>query len=493
MARSLTPDTHIPQNLQPTTWNPAKEARRVPDESLHYQSIREIGDRLRRRELSAVELTRATLERTERLNGTLNAFITIMAEKAMAQAEAADAALAAGTDLGPLHGVPISLKDLYQTAGVRTTGGSKILADWVPDTDATTTRLLNEAGAVVTGKNNLHEFAFGATNENPHYGPTRNPWNTAHIPGGSSGGSAAAVVAGLGWMSMGSDTGGSIRLPAALCGAVGIKPTYGLVSRAGVLPLSWSQDHCGPLTRTVEDAAISLNAVAGYDPADPASAKHPAQDYTAGLTGGVTGLRVGMLREYLGANVNPEIVAAVRAAALALEHLGARTEEISVPAVNQSDGAGMAISYSEAASIHEQWLRTNRDDYGADVLDRLTHAEKLTAVQYLKGQRARRVLVDRFIALFNTIDVLVTPSCPILAPTIPESRGNAPRAQLLGFTRLFNVLGLPAVSVPCGVSASGLPIGLQLIGRPFDDAGILRAAYAYEQDAGWHTRRPAVQ
>jgi aspartyl-tRNA(Asn)/glutamyl-tRNA(Gln) amidotransferase subunit A len=291
---------------------------------------------------------------------------------------------------------------------------------------------------------------------------------------------------------MGSDTGGSIRLPAALCGIVGIKPTYGRVSRAGVLPLSWSLDHCGPLTRTVEDAAIVLNAIAGPDPADPASADRPTSDLTAGLDGKVGGLRVGLLREYLGAGVQPEVAEMVRTAARTLEGLGMHVEEISVPGVAYGAGASLAILYSEAAAIHERWLRSRRADYGADVLERLSQGARLTATQYLKGQRARRVLVQRFTALFDRIDVLATPTTAILAPTIEESRGDAARASLLGFCRLFNVLGLPAVSVPCGFSPGGLPTGLQLVGRPFDEHTILRVAHAYEQQAGWHTRRPAL-
>jgi aspartyl-tRNA(Asn)/glutamyl-tRNA(Gln) amidotransferase subunit A len=464
----------------------------VPDEPLHYLTIRQVGERLRRRELSPVELTNAILDRAERLDGPLNAFITLTREQALAQAQAAERSLLAGKDLGPLHGIPISLKDLYQTVGVKTTGGSKILADWVPTTDATVTRKLQLAGAVVIGKNNLHEFAFGATNENPHYGPSRNPWHRERITGGSSGGSAAAVAAGLGYASMGSDTGGSIRLPAAFCGLVGVKPTYGLVSRAGVLPLSWSLDHCGPLTRTVEDAAIVLNAIVGHDHADPASASRVLPDLTTALDGRVQGIRVGLLREYLDEHVNPEVAAAVRTAANDLGRLGMRVEEVSVPEVVYGDGASIGILYGEAAAIHERWLATYRDQYGADVLERLEQGARMTATQYLKGQRARRVLVDRFAALFEQIDVLISPTVPILAPTIPESRGNAARAQLLGFTRLFNVLGLPTLSVPCGFSTGGLPIGLQVAGRPFEDLTILRVASAYERQAEWHGHRPAV-
>ena len=464
----------------------------MPDDSLHYLTIREAGERLKRRELSPVELTTAALDRAEALDGSLNAFITITRAEALDEARRSERALANGHNLGPLHGIPISLKDLYQTAGVKTTGGSKILADWVPDTDATVTRRLRQAGAIVIGKNNLHEFAYGATNENPHYGPSRNPWNQERITGGSSGGSAAAVAAGIGYASMGSDTGGSIRLPAALCGLVGVKPTYGLESRAGVLPLSWSLDHCGPLTRTVEDAAIIMNAVAGHDNADPASASRVTPDLTTALDGRISGLRIGLLREYIGQNVLPEVVDAVRAALGSLEGLGVSIDEVTVPEVTYRTGIVTAILFPEASTIHERWLKSRPEDYGADVLERLRHGQRLTGTQYLRGQQARRALMERFKVLFEGIDVLVTPTVPILAPTIPESRGHIARGQLLGFTQLFNVLGLPAVSVPCGFSRNGLPMGLQLVGRPFEEATLLQVAHTYEQQAGWYKHRPAV-
>ncbi|MGE3272033.1 MAG: amidase [Chloroflexota bacterium] len=464
----------------------------MADEPLHYQTIREVGERIRRRELSPVELTTAALDRAAALDGPLNMFITITRDEALAQARLAEKALLEGHYLGPLHGIPVSLKDLYQTAGIRTTGGSKILADWVPDTDATVTRRLRQAGAIVIGKNNLHEFAFGATNENPHYGPSRNPWNRERITGGSSGGSAAAVATGVGYASMGSDTGGSIRLPAALCGIVGIKPTYGLVSRSGVLPLSWSLDHCGPLTRTVEDGAIVMNAIVGHDRADPASASRVTPDLTTVLDGRIGGLRIGLLREYMGENVLPEIAAAVRTALRDLERVGATVEEISVPEVEFRTGAVTGILYPEAATIHERWLKNRSEEYGADVLERLRHGQRLTATQYLRGQQARRVLVDRFKSVFDRMDILVTPTVPILAPTLAESRGWVARGQLLGFTQIFNVLGLPAVSVPCGFSQNGLPMGMQLVGRPFDEATVLRVAHAYEQQGRWGSHRPAL-
>jgi aspartyl-tRNA(Asn)/glutamyl-tRNA(Gln) amidotransferase subunit A len=461
-------------------------------EKLHYLSIRELARRIRRRELSPVEVARATLERIDALDGALNSFITVMRDQALADAERAERAIRDGDELGPLHGIPIGLKDLYQTRGVRTTGGSPILADWVPDEDAAAVERLRRAGAILIGKNNLHEVAFGVTGENPHYGATRNPWDRERVPGGSSSGSAAAVAAGLCWASLGSDTGGSIRLPAALCGVVGLKPTYGRVSRHGILPLAWSLDHAGPLARTVDDVAIVMNAIAGYDRRDPASADRPAPDFAAGLDGGVEGLRIGLLDEYLGEGVEAVVADAVHGAAEVLRGLGARVEDVSVPVAAHALGASTAVLFAEAAAVHERWLSEHRDRYGADVRARLEMGARLSAIHYLKGQRARRVMLEAFTELFERVDVVASPTVPLPAPTFEEVRSEASRGGLVRFTRLFNLLGLPACSLPCGFSSGGLPIGLQLIGRPFDEQTVLRAAHAYEQRAGWSARRPPV-
>ena len=452
------------------------------DAELHALSIRELGEQFRRRTLSPVEVTRATLARIDALDGQLNSFITVMRDGALADAERAERALRDGDDLGPLQGVPIALKDLYQTRGVRTTGGSSILADCVPDEDAAVVERLRGAGAVLIGKNNLHEFAFGVTNENPHYGPTRNPHDPARVPGGSSGGSAAAVAAGLCWAALGSDTGGSIRLPAALCGVVGLKPTYGRVSRRGVLPLAWSMDHAGPLARTVEDVALVMQVIAGHDPRDPGSADRPTPDFAAGLDAGVAGLRVGLLREYLGDDVAPDVAAAVRAAVETLGGLGAHIEVVTVPAAAHALGASTAVLFAEAAAVHERWLADHRDRYGADVRERLEMGARLRAVHYLKGQRARRAMLDAFSDLFERVDLVATPTVPMVAPTFEEVRSEAGRGGLVRFTRLFNLLGLPACSQPCGASG-GLPIGLQLVGRPFEEPTVLRVARAYERAA----------
>ncbi|MFN8526097.1 MAG: amidase [Chloroflexota bacterium] len=457
---------------------------------LSFLSVRDVAQRVRTREVSPVELTRAALARIEALDPVLNTSITVMADAAMERARQTETALASGTYLGPLHGIPIGLKDLYQTAGVRTTGGSKILGNWVPAEDATVTALLEAAGAIVVAKQNMHELAFGVSNDNPHYGRARNPWNVEHSPGGSSGGSAAAVAAGLCYAAMGSDTGGSIRLPAAVCGVVGLKPTYGRVSRYGVLPLSWSMDHAGPFTRTVYDMALVMNAISGYDPRDPASAAQIAPDFTAGLAGTLNGVRIGVLTEYMRDDVPGDVRSAVAAAAGVLRGLGATVIDVSMPTAAHALAASTAILFSEAASVHERWLAERPQDYGTDVLMRLRSGAALKATHYLKGQRVRRLMLREFNGLFDRVDQVICPSVPSTALTWEQAATAAGRDTSVRFTRLFNVLGAPACSVPCGFGRNDLPIGLQIVGRAFDESGVLRVAHAYEQATDWHTRHP---
>ncbi|HWP28714.1 MAG TPA: amidase [Chloroflexota bacterium] len=458
-----------------------------------------LADRLRRRELSPVELTRVYLDRIAALDPTLRAFITVTAEQALAEAAAAEREIAAGQYRGPLHGIPLAFKDLFYTAGVRTTAGSRILADFVPAEDATVVARLRAAGALCLGKTNLEEFAYGATSINPHYGACRNPWDPARITGGSSGGSAAAVAAGLCAASLGTDSGGSIRQPAALCGLVGLKPTYGRVSRHGVVPLSWSQDHVGPMTRTVRDAALVLQAIAGHDPRDPASSPAPVPDYLAPLEAGVTGLRLALPRDFFFDHVDPAVEAAVRAAAGVLERQGATLEEVPFPQAAPAATAGATILFTEAAAYHEPWLRTRPQDYGPLVLARLRVGATLLATDYVKAQRARSRLVAQALALFERFDALLTPTVPIAAPRQDESVVRWPdgteediRGATLRYTRPFNLLGFPALSVPCGFTPDGLPIGLQIVGRPFAEATVLRVARAYEAATTWSERRPAL-
>jgi aspartyl-tRNA(Asn)/glutamyl-tRNA(Gln) amidotransferase subunit A len=459
-------------------------------DELCYLSIPEVAVRIANRELSCVEVTRAVLERIDAVDRRLNSYITVMVDQALDDAASADRAIERGANLGPLHGVPIGLKDLYQTRGVRTTGGSKILADWVPETDSTVTARLRRAGAIIVGKQNMHEFAFGVSTDNPHYGRALNPWSAGHSPGGSSGGSAAAVAAGLGYASMGSDTGGSIRMPASMCGVVGHKPTYGLVSRHGVLPLAWSMDHAGPFGRTVADVALVMNAIAGHDPRDPASANRIVVDYAASLEHGSNGMRIGVLSEYLGDDVAADVRAAVRASVDALAREGATIREVSMPTARYALGASTAMLFAEAAAVHERWLRERPADYGADVLDRLRAGARLSATHYLKGQRARRMMLDEATRLLENVDVLVCPSVPRGALPWELTATNDGRDASVRFTRLFNILGLPACSVPCGLGADGLPMGMQIVGRPFEDATVFRVARAHEIASGGFVRPP---
>jgi len=452
------------------------------------------------KEVSPVEVVRAFLERVAVLDGTLKSFITVGADAALAAARGAEAELVAGRAAGPLHGVPYAPKDLYNTKGVRTTGGSKILADFVPAEDATVVSRLRAAGAIVLGKLNMHEFAYGPEGLNAHYGDARNPWDArAHrVAGGSSSGSGVAVAAALAPGALGSDTGGSIRIPASLCGISGLKPTYGRVSRAGVLPLAWSMDHAGPMARTVADCALMLGAMAGYDPADPTTSVLPVPDYTAALTGEVKGLRVGLLRAHFTDVAAPEVRDAVLAAAKALERAGAVVDEVNLVEVARVAAASFAIVPAEALAYHAEWLRTRRADYQPDVRERLMLGAFVTGLQYVRGQQARQLLRQEVDGALERRDVLLAPATPISAPRLSEKEttlGDGPsdvRSALIRFTRPFNLSGHPACSVACGFTTGGLPIGMQLVGRPFDEVTVLRAADAYQRATDWHTRHPVL-
>ncbi len=469
------------------------------DRDLAYLSIEALGERLRRRELSPVEITRLYLDRIAALDPTLHAFITVTGAQALADAATAEREIAADQYRGPLHGVPLAIKDLFYTAGVRTTAGSRILADFVPTEDATVVARLRAAGALSVGKTNMEEFAYGATSLNPHYGECRNPWDPERIAGGSSGGSAAAVAAALCAGALGSDSGGSIRQPAALCGLVGLKPTYGRVSKHGVVPLSWSQDHVGPMTRTVRDAALLLQALAGHDPRDPASSAAPVPAYLDGIEAGVAGLRLGLPRDFFFERVDPATEAAVRGAAATLAGLGGRLDDVPLPQAAAAFAAGAAILFAEATSYHERWLRTRPGDYDPAVRARLEVGSALLATDYLKAQRARRLLVEQTVRLFDGVDVLLTPTAAVPAPRRdehlirwPDGTEEDVRGATLRFTRVFNLLGFPAVSVPCGMTTSGLPLGLQIVGRPFAEATVLRVARALELAQPWAGRRPPL-
>jgi aspartyl-tRNA(Asn)/glutamyl-tRNA(Gln) amidotransferase subunit A len=459
-------------------------------------SIAEAADRIRRREISPVELTRAYLDRIERLDRDFRAYITLLPAEALAAAAAAEQAVGRGEYRGPLHGIPIALKDLVLTRGIRTTCGSQILKDWVPETDATVYRRLMEAGAILLGKLNMHEFAYGPTGVNPHYGTPRNPWGSDRMPGGSSSGSGVAVGANLCAGGLGTDSGGSIRIPASLCGIVGLKPTYGRVSRAGVLPLAWSLDHVGPMTRTVTDAALLLQALAGRDPADPSTADVPVPDYRAALSGGVRGLRLGMPKTAFFDKLDAEVRSAVLAAAQALEGLGVGVEEIPLPKMPHAGPAVFAIISAESMAYHEPYLKSRAAEYGADVRIRLLTGQFLLASQYLKAQRARQVIRAELDAALTRVDAMLLPTTPIPAPRIEDRTvtvdgvSEDPRAWLTRCTRPINLTGHPALSVPCGLTAGGLPIGLQLVGRHFDESMLLRIGAAYEAVSPLRGRRP---
>ncbi len=460
-----------------------------------YASIAELAPAIRTRAVSPVELVETLLARMERFRG-LNAFITVTAEPALAQAREAEREIGRGEYRGPLHGIPVSLKDLIDTRGIRTTCGSRILAEHVPSSDAAVADRLRAAGAVLLGKNALHEFAFGVTTNNPHYGPTRNPWGLDRIPGGSSGGSGAAVAAGLGAASLGTDTGGSIRIPASLCGVVGLKPTYGRVSRHGVFPLAWTLDHIGPLTRTVEDAAIVLQAIAGPDPRDPSTLGHPAPDFVEEPPQPIAGARLGVMTDEYHEEMAGDVRAQFRAALEVLTSLGLRVEPVAFPRPNDARTSAFAVILAEAASIHEDWVRDRPGDYGPETLDLLRQGLFVTATQYLRAQKVRALLLHAMEELLRPYAALVLPTTPIVAPAIEQKtvtfggRDVEVRGLLTRFTRLINLVGLPAITVPCGFGADGLPVGLQIVGRPMDERTILTLAHAYEQATPWHTRRP---
>ncbi len=451
-----------------------------------------------KREASPVEVLDSILARIDRLEPRLNCYVAVLADQAKATARQAEQEIAEGRYRGPLHGVPIALKDLFDLAGTKTTGSSKILAENVARRDSAVARRLKEAGAVIVGKTNLHEFAFGVTTNNPHFGATRNPWDTNRIPGGSSGGSGAAVAASLCTAAMGSDTGGSIRIPAFFCGIVGLKPTFGLVSKAGALPLAWSLDTMGPMTKTVEDAALLLNALAGYDPSDPSSVPVDVPDYRAAIGKDVKGMRIGLPREHFFENVDGEVEQAVRTALSTFQDLGVEVEEVSLPHVRYAASIFPTIIQSEAAAYHEPWLLSRPQDYGMDVRGRLDTGRLILATEYINAQRARSLFIQDFQRALARVDAIVTPTVPLVAPYIGvdnvEVAGQIyeTRAAATRFTSPINLTGLPALAVPCGFSALGLPIGMQLIGSAFAETTILALAHAYEANTEWHRRQPPI-
>lgn len=448
-------------------------------------TIAEAADALRRRRLSAADLASAATARIERLNPALNAFVTVTSATASEEARRADADLAGGRDRGLLHGIPVAYKDLFATRGVRTTSGSKLFEDLVPEADAAVVEQLRAAGTVSLGKLNMHELAYGITSANPHFGPVRNPWDAGRSPGGSSGGSGAAVAAGLVFAAMGSDTGGSIRIPASFCGTVGLKPTYGRVSRRGVQPLAWSLDHMGPLARSVRDAALVLNAIAGHDPRDPASARRRAVDFVPEEGCSIRRVRVGFPEGFFFDHLDPDVESSVRGAIARAGSLGAEVVPVWTPDMEALNAVGRVILLAEASALLEPHL-DKRELFGADVLTLLDQGRLLPATDYIHAQRLRRKLSAEFDHIWKHCDCILAPTTPITAPRIGESKlriGGRDEDVRLAATRLvrgINVLGLPALSIPCGLSTGGMPIGLQIIGPAFQEALILQVGAALE-------------
>ncbi len=451
-------------------------------------SLGEAAHRLRTGEISPIALAEAYLARIDRFDGTLRAYITVTRELALRQARTAADVIRQGGYLGPLHGMPLAIKDVIETQAVRTTAGSKMLADYVPEQDSAVAARLNTAGAILLGKANLHEWALGVINANPFYGACLNPWNTAHIPGGSSGGSAAALAAELCAGALGSDTGGSIRVPAALCGVVGLKPTSGRVSLRGVLPVSWNLDHVGPMARRVYDVAVLLQAIVGYDAADPYSVNVPVDNYLAEIGGGVHGWRVAVADQGYFANADPSVRAAVLAAARKFEQLGAQLHGADLPIML----AGDMIS-TDAAAYHRARLQQQPQDFGDDVRARLQLAAATSAPDYALARRAQAILRRQLETFFSDYDLLLTPTTPTTAPGRAQlTSAEGTRLNLIRFTVPFNLAGFPALSLPCGFDQAGLPIGLQLVTRPWTEAALLRAGQAYEQSTDWHLARPSL-
>ncbi len=462
-----------------------------PSTELAFMTIAEMARRIGKKELSPVELATALIGRAEALDPQLNAYLLPTPERALDQARAAEREIMAGRCRGPMHGIPFGLKDIYATAGIRTTGHSRTCIDTVPNFDATTVARLHEAGAVLMGKLATHEFAHGGPSFDLPWPPARNPWNRDHFTGGSSSGSGAAVAAGFVPAALGSDTGGSIRGPAALCGIVGLKPTYGLVSRYGVYANSFSFDHAGPMTWTVEDCAILLQAIAGHDPKDPASAAHPTPDYRAALTGDIAGLRVGIVRHLHEDDcpVNAEVGKALEEAFRVLRSLGAILGEVRLRPAQDYYDLNVTIAESELLAVHEPVLRARPGDFGEDFLGRVLPAVLISARDYVQAQRERRRILAEMAPIYADYDVLVTATAGGPAPRLDAWR-TIEFWRRPSLTTPFNVTGGPALAQCIGFSSSGLPLSMQVVGRPFAETTVLRVAHAYEQATEWRARRP---
>lgn len=459
-------------------------------DNLHTLSIAAALDLIRGQKLAPHDLAEACFHQIERLNPTLNAFITVC-DSATLNPQPSEQTIPFAL-ANALRGIPIAVKDLFDTAGLRTTAGSKFFTDNIPDSDAFVIEKLKQAGATLMGKTNTHEIALGVTGNNPHYGTAHNPWNTDLIPGGSSSGSAIAVATGMALGALGTDTGGSIRIPASLCGVVGFKPTYGRVSTRGVFPLSWNLDHVGPLTTCVRDAALLLQVISIYDAVDPGSIKMITGDYLGHLVDDIQGKKVTLGVGEFVESADPEVLNAVRDAAKVFESLGCKVQEVNTSWMREAALANATMTRSDGAAVHRDRLRENPEMFGEDVLRRLQEGAKTTSTEYALARRTQAEVKKRCELFFEAQDFLIVPSTPIAAPAIAGNDAVEQAARLTRFTAPFNLAGLPAISIPCGFTKDGLPIGLQIISKAWGDAKVLNMAYAYEQATDWHKQRPAL-
>jgi len=460
-------------------------------------NLTELSKLLATRELSSSEAVNAALNRLELLESKLNAFITVTREQAIAEAKKADDEIARGRYRGPLHGVPVTIKDLFATAGVRTTAGSQILADWVPEKDSAVVERLRAAGAIIIGKTNLDEFGHGGTSTLSHFGPVHNPWNIEHIAGGSSGGSAAAVAAGIGPLSYGTETGSSVRRPASYCGIVGFKPTFGIISRTGSFRGAWSQDHVGLFARSVKDVTLGLDPVAGFDAHDPASVHQDTAAYTARLDANLKQLKIGILRRFL-EGVNHEVRQAFEKGLEVFAGAGCEIVELDVPEVSYAAMTSMMTSSAESAGINRRWFRERHQDFVPHVSRGIAVGMTITASEYLTVQRARQRIREALRTAYEQVAIIASPTTARAAPLIADGvKGNGDDTRHASYNhsnllRFPSMLGLPGCSLPCGINVEGLPIGMQLIGSWFGDQIVLNAALAFQEGTDWHTRRPAL-
>lgn len=484
---------------------------------LPFLSIGEASGLIKKGEISPVELAESVLDRVSRLDGELNTYITVMGEKAIDAAKTAEKEISSGKYRGPLHGIPIGLKDIFVMKGVPATCGSKMLENFIPPYDAAVTKKILDAGAVIVGKNNMDEFAMGSSTETSYFGPTKNPWDKGRVPGGSSGGSAAATAASLCLGSIGTDTGGSIRQPASFCGVVGMKPTYGRVSRFGMIAFASSLDQAGPITKTVEDAAIILNVISGHDPMDSTCVNTQAPDYTLSLRDDIKGVKVGVPREYFIPGMDKEVEEAAKKAIALVEDLGGEIVEISLPHTEYAvvtyyiiapseassnlaryDGVKYGYRTANAETLRDMYFKTRAEGFGSEVKRRImlgTYA--LSAgyydAYYLKAQRVRTLIKKDFDDAFKKVDVIMAPTAPEVAFRFGEKTGDPIKMYLSDVLTIpCNIAGLPGISVPCGFSSDGLPIGIQVLGKPFDECSVIHVAHAYEQRAGWRDRKPDI-